>query len=381
MKKLFMFLAVAGLATFGASCSSDDSKNDDPKQKDLVLSADKTSVKEGEAVAFTVKVDGKVEAGAELYIGTEKISSPYTFAKEGKYEVKAKKNDFKESNVVTITVKKDAEPGKELKLTLIPSKTQAIVGDVITFTAKDENGAAVAGFTVKKADGTTVTGGVFSATAAGTYKFVASKAGNIDSDAVSVVVEDKPAVGQNFLKVGNVDYAIDPSQTKLLAHTIQQNGQNYIRLYKETIEGQEISYCVFVMDVRTADFATNGTSTTGAVARFTKIVLQDPESEDVIFPGTDPEGEVNMASWILSEAGEVDFEAGDVTLFDVTLTGFADGGTTKIGAGNAEGSASYDGVFASMYSIDTTNSNSTVVKTKTVKTGNVKLMNLKKLAK
>ena len=211
MKKLFMFLAVAGLATFGASCSSSDDSTPPPPPagKDLVLSADKTSVKEGEAVAFTVKVDGKVEAGAELYIGSEKISSPHTFAKEGKYEVKAKKKDFNDSKVVTITVKKDEVPVDPLKLTLTPSKTEVFVGEVVTFTVKDENGANVTGFTVKQADGTAVANGLFNATAAGTFKFVASKEGYVSSEEVSVVVKTRPALTTNFFKYDGIQYEVD----------------------------------------------------------------------------------------------------------------------------------------------------------------------------
>lgn len=203
MKKLFMFLAVAGLATFGASCSSDDSKsggNDGDNGNgngnggttpQLVLSADKTTVNENDSVTFTVKV-GKDVVDADLYIqGTPevKIDKTHKFTTKGQYKVIAKKKDHKDSSVVTITVKEEGTPSVEKKLVLTPSKTEAFVGDVITFTVKDEDGANVNGYAVKQANGTAVPNGLFSTTVAGTYKFVASKDGYISSEEVSVVFE------------------------------------------------------------------------------------------------------------------------------------------------------------------------------------------------
>ena len=379
MKKLFMFLAVAGLATFGASCSSDDNKNDDPKQKDLVLSG-KTEVKVDEAVTFTVKVGDKAEAGTDLYVGGEKVSNPYTFTKVGEFKVQAKKKGFNDSNVLTVKVSDEDVIGpdpKKLVLSVVGS-SEVNIGDNVVFAVKDAEGQNVTGVTIKT--GTTTVDNPWTPTEAGTFKFVASKEGFENSNEVSVTVKETTVPEGQFLKVGDVNYSIDDTKTKLYAHTITQNGQNFIRLYSQTIEGQEIFYCVFVMDVRTADFAASQDGTTGAVARFTKLVVQDPESEDVLLPGVNPEAEVNMASWILSESGEVDFTAAEVTLFDVDLIGFQDGGTTQITAGNANGSASYDGAFDSMYAIDTTNETAIAKNAKAVKSGN-KLVKLKKLAK
>lgn len=222
MKKLFMFLAVAGLATFGASCSSDDSsskggnggKDDDTPPvtaQQLVLSADKTAIKVGEAVKFTVKA-GKDVVDADVYIqGTTdtKISNSHTFNEVGEFKVIAKKKDFKDSSVVTIKVTDVDGPQPELELTLTPSKTEAFVGELITFTAKDSNGANVTGFTVKQADGTAVPNGLFSATVAGTYKFVASKEGYTSSEEASVVIKELPPVDENnAVKVGELKYAV-----------------------------------------------------------------------------------------------------------------------------------------------------------------------------
>ncbi|WHT37904.1 hypothetical protein QNH98_12290 [Myroides sp. mNGS23_01] len=225
MKKLFMFLAVAGLATFGASCSSDDSKNDDPKQKDLVLSADKTSVKEGQAVAFTVKVDGKVEAGADLYIGTEKISSPYTFAKEGKYEVKAKKNDFKDSNVVTITVTKDGgtEPEKK-KLTLLADLEEAGLGEVVTFSVLEGSTNVTADTKIYVNGSTLIEGSTFTTDVAGTYKFVAKKEGALDSDEVTVTFIEKIVIPEGIARVAYEGENVDGVTLKVGLH-VDEEGQ------------------------------------------------------------------------------------------------------------------------------------------------------------
>jgi len=198
-----MFLAVAGLATFGASCSSSDDNTPPPSKKSLVLSSDKTAVKEGEAVKFTVKVDGKEEAGSDLYIGSEKISNPHTFAKEGEYKVTAKKNDFNDSNVVTIKVSKDGgpQPGdKQLSLEATPAKVY--VGEVVSFVVK-EDGKIIADATITQVGGAAVKNGEWTADKVGTAKFKATKTGSKDSNEVSVVVEEKPVVPNSFIQLGS----------------------------------------------------------------------------------------------------------------------------------------------------------------------------------
>lgn len=213
MKKLFMFLAVAGLATFGASCSSDDNSTPPPptKEKQLVLSADKASIKEGESVTFTVKVDKDV-VQADLYIqGTPevKISNTHKFDTKGEYKVVAKKADHKTSSVVTITVKGEDVPGVEKKLVLTPTKNEVFVGESVTFSVKDEDGAVVSGFTVNNVAGGVVPNGIFQAQAAGTFKFTASKTGYVTSSEVSVVVKTRPALTTNFFQYEGIQYAVD----------------------------------------------------------------------------------------------------------------------------------------------------------------------------
>lgn len=185
MKKLFMFLAVAGLATFGASCSSSDD-NGGGGSTTLTLSADKTSVNEGDSVTFTVKNDGKAETGADLYIGSEKIANPYKFDKKGEYKVVAKKSGATDSAAVTITV---TEKGVELKtLKFTADKTEVSVGDDVKFTVKDEANADVADVKITLA-GTQVSN-PWKATAVGSFEFTAAKDG-YKSEKVTVTVVKK----------------------------------------------------------------------------------------------------------------------------------------------------------------------------------------------
>ena len=192
MKKLFMFLAVAGLATFGASCGSDDSKSEGGDDGKLSLTASKTSVEVDEAVTFTVKLDGKAETGAELYIGSTKIASPYTFKEEGVFEVVAKKKGATDSPAVKITVAKKGEGKKTLVLSA--SKSAVNVGEEVKFTVKDDKGAVVEGAKIKQVGGADLAGDTWTATAAGTVKFVASKDNYDGSNEVSVTVTAPPAL-------------------------------------------------------------------------------------------------------------------------------------------------------------------------------------------
>lgn len=380
-----MFLAVAGLATFGASCSSDDGGKGNgggDDKKTLTLSADKTSVKVDETVTFTVS-----EKDAEIYVEGKKISSKSTkFDKEGSYKVVAKKNGFNDSPVVTIKVTKDGTGGpgdnekETLKLTILP--TEVTLGNAVSFVVY-EGTTDVSSSAKIFVNGSEITGSSYTATAVGTYSVVAKKEGANDSVEKTFTVVEAPEVGDNFLRVGTEMYEIDATQSKMMALTIQEEGQNYIRLYSQTIEEEEIFYCVFVMDVRSEDFAATQTSTTGAVARVFKIVVQDPDAEGVRLPGDDEDYEISSDSWILAENGEVDFAGAEVTLFDVNLIGFQDGGTTEIVASNGDGEIAYNGAFDSMYSIDTTgdqakgiNKNS---KLNNVKKINTDLRSLKKL--
>ena len=99
------------------SCSSDDGgKKDDnggkDKEKTLILQAEgDTRVLENTAVLFKVTGEGNTLADAKLFVNDAEISeNPYTFTTEGTYTVMAKKEGYKNSNIVTIKVFKDEIP-------------------------------------------------------------------------------------------------------------------------------------------------------------------------------------------------------------------------------------------------------------------------------
>ncbi|MBB1138660.1 carboxypeptidase-like regulatory domain-containing protein [Myroides sp. WP-1] len=185
MKKLFMFLAVAGLATFGASCSSSDD-NGGGKDPQLTLKADKTSIKVDETVKFTVEVAGKAETGAELYKDGTKISNPYKFTEEGEFNIVAKKKGSLDSQAVKITVTKGGTENK--KMTFTASSNEVGVGENVTFTIKDAEGNNIDGAKITLA-GTEVSN-PWKATAVGSFEFTAAKEG-FDPAKVTVKVVKK----------------------------------------------------------------------------------------------------------------------------------------------------------------------------------------------
>ncbi|TDS62100.1 hypothetical protein [Myroides indicus] len=212
MKKLFMFLAVAGLATFGVSCSSsDDSGNggNGGDEKTLSLSADRKEIKEGESVTFTVKVGDKVESGAEFYIGSDKISNPHKFDAAGEYKVVAKKEGFKDSNAVTVKVTKEGvDPEPEAKLVLeLDNEGTITEGDEVSFTVMNEKNLPVTDAVIYVND-KAITGTSFKTEAPGTYTAIAKK-GDVESNKVSFeVIEFIPPSGDGTLTYDGVDYTV-----------------------------------------------------------------------------------------------------------------------------------------------------------------------------
>lgn len=117
MKKLFMFLAVAGLTTFGTSCSSDDGGGgngggDPVTGLKLSLTTDASEVYAGEVFELSIQTaDGANVDGAELYISGAPNANPILSVDgvfsiqgpEGSYEFSAV-YDGEESNVVNVNV-------------------------------------------------------------------------------------------------------------------------------------------------------------------------------------------------------------------------------------------------------------------------------------
>lgn len=299
MKKLFMFLAVAGLATFGASCSSDDGGT--PPPKDLTLSADKTSVKVNETVTFTAS-----EKDAEIYVGDKKISNSTKFDKEGSYNVVAKKKGFKDSNVVKITVTKDGVPAKTLKLT---APAEVSVGDDVAFVVKDQDGAAVTGVQFKIAGN--VVANPWKPTAVGTYEVTASKEGYTDGKATVKVIA----------KVTGLTLALITNPADIF---------------------QGVAFQMSIKDA-------NGANVTGAQLLVFGEAIEGLLSEDGVFALSGPAGE---AKFTASLGGVVSNEL--TVVIQPTVTPEPEGtGTFVFGGNTYDLEASYVGFMGLTYADET----------------------------
>lgn len=278
MKKLFMFLAVAGLATFGASCSSDDNSDDPVKvESQLALKADKTDIKEGESVKFTVTLDGKGETAAELSIDGVKIDSPHTFKKEGQYNVVAKKKGAKDSAAVKITVAKgDGETPVETKtLVLEADLLEVNVGDKVTFKVTDGKDA-VKDVVITEVGGKAVAKGVWTAEKPGTFKFVATKDGFEKSNEFSIeVIENTvPEVTPNSVVVGTKKFDLG---TAILGVNMYPEGGKFIhRPY--ILDGKVyflFTYQMFAGSADDEDAYENAWEVGGAVVGLQVAIPQD----------------------------------------------------------------------------------------------------------
>lgn len=332
MKKLFMFLAVAGLATFGTSCGSDDNKGgDDPAQKALALSSDVTSVEEGQSVNFSVKVEGKVEAGAELYIGDAKIANPAKFDTAGKFTVVAKKKGFVDSNAVVITVTEagtvNPEPEETLVLKPVVSPGQVAVGATLSFFFTDASGTSVTGAKLMK-NGVEINGSeyvVAEADAETTLKFTAKK-GDLVSNEVVYTVKPIPAtLTTNFFKFDGVQYEVD--QAAFLYTGNQPFGDGVIDTYTLVLlkaEGQEIENRIMgTVAFKRVDPAVKVLPTNGpiVVAAYGAFVFEgDGQELDVPAPTNETSFELSGMTLVDEEAGIKVAENGKI-VFNFVLSG------------------------------------------------------------
>lgn len=332
MKKLFMFLAVAGMATFGVSCSSDDGGSD-PDPKELKLSADKTTIEEGDSVTFTVS-----ESGADLYIEGTKVSGlTHTFDTKGDYKVQAKKEGFADSNVVTVKVTEEGEPGEQtLTLSAVPNAVG--VGDTVTFIVRDGSNNTVNDATITLVGGSAITGTTWTAEEEGTFTFKASKDGYKDSSEVTVTVEEStPDPTGNVIKVGNTVY--DVNYARLMANASQDatDGNWYVHPYAD--DNGDI-YCVFYMDVAELNSAQDAYLARSLVA---VAVYQDTTATSLTFPGEGDSGFIS--AWAVDFATEtvVDFELDDITNFSFPTPGA--NGVVAYDAENNDGHVNYEGNY------------------------------------
>lgn len=176
MKKsfsLFALTALFSLIMMATSCSKSSDSEPPFVEKALVLTSNKTDIKEGEAVEFTVKENNELVAGATLFIDNVAISNPFIFQQAGTYTVIAKKEGYKNSNSITIKVNNGQATQK--KLVLSAERTIFYEGETIKFTVKDNNNQQISDAVIKL-DGKEV-GSSWLAQKAGNYTFIATKEG------------------------------------------------------------------------------------------------------------------------------------------------------------------------------------------------------------
>ncbi|MDR2223446.1 MAG: hypothetical protein LBE34_12030 [Flavobacteriaceae bacterium] len=127
MKKLFMFLAVAGLATFGASCSKSDDSPAPAPAKELKLTANpQGEVFVGDVVNFSVSSGTEIIKDASIMEGGKNAvkDGKWTATAEGSFKFKATKTGYNPSNEVTVVVKKKVNPTFDYYISLAGVQNQ-----------------------------------------------------------------------------------------------------------------------------------------------------------------------------------------------------------------------------------------------------------------
>ncbi|SFI95320.1 hypothetical protein [Myroides guanonis] len=333
MKKLFMFLAVAGLATFGASCSSDDGGGTPPKTSQLLAKASPSTVEVNKAVTFSATSDGKAVDGVKFYDGSTELKNPHTFTAKGEYKIVAKKQGFTDSPAITVTVKDVVVPGEQtLMLTVLPS--EVTLGSAVTFVVK-EGSADVSTSAEIFVNNQKITGTSYTATAVGTYKVIAKKAGAIDSaEKTFTVVEGGVEPEGSFIEIGGEYY--DVASARLSANAAS-DGKGGWTVYVYTNEDGE-KYSVFAMDLAKINAA--GTE---YVARslVTVVVFQDPAKPGILLPG---QGAFQFVGGMATDfTTTVQFAFDDIKNFTFTTPGA--NGVVELAASNAEGSIKHNGAY------------------------------------
>ncbi|MBW3517746.1 hypothetical protein [Flavobacterium sp. NKUCC04_CG] len=306
-----MFLAVAGLATFGTACSSDDSTpNPDPQPEpgQLVVSASKLTPEVGETVTFTVKEGtADVTSTSDIYVNGNKISDKkLTSATAGEFKIVAKKANSKDSAAITVKFVEKGTELKQLVLTATPSTIELNAETVFKVTLDN---ADVTSTATIKVGGVAVTGGKYKGTVAGTFKAVASMTGAKDSAEVTITV--KPAVvpepTENFLKVdGNV---IDLKGTALYQY-FKVGGVNH-----NTITFQNAVYARF-------DYVTLSRELTGTVAAvdFENYIALTVYVKQTVAVGAEVTNQNVVRPW-QAAANDVLFGGADGAIGAVAFTG------------------------------------------------------------
>jgi len=220
MKKAFMLFVVLVSLIVETSCSNSSNPETPIVEKSLTLTSNKTEVEIGEEVDFIIKVDHEVVNDATLFVNNEKISNPFHFKEAGTYTVIAKKDKFKDSNILVIKVK-GSKPNEKM-LILSANRATFYEGETVKFTVKDNNNQEVFDAVIKL-NGTPV-GSSWVAKSPGSYNFIASKEGYTDSQEIKIVVQDDEMSSSNYFIYKEKRYDLDKASFQYIGEKLGDGG-------------------------------------------------------------------------------------------------------------------------------------------------------------
>jgi hypothetical protein len=206
MKKIFLFLAVAGSA-FMTSCSDDDSTST-PVASSIALTSDVQTLDLGNGsfnMTVTNDLGENVTATSTFYVDDAAIASNvFTPTEAGTYVLHAT-NGTLVSNDVTVTV---TTPATAITLTT-DATTMALGSGSFTMTVMNDLGADVTASSTYYVDNVAISSNVFTPTAEGTYVLHATKGGLVSNEVTVTVTPAMPALNSIFY--AGVNYAVDNS--------------------------------------------------------------------------------------------------------------------------------------------------------------------------
>lgn len=208
MKKLLFFLLI-GSSLVSVSCSSDE---DSPKASAIVLTSSAASVDLGKSVTLTAIDDLKQDITSTAVFTANGItleSKVFTPKTAGSYKITAKKDGIV-SNEIVVTVNTVAT-----SIVLSATATTVDLGSSVTLKVLNDLSQDVTSTSTFTANGTSITGAAFTATAAGTYRIVA-KNGTLTSNEITVTVKEVVAV-ENSIFTGGKNYAVSNSAIEFIA--------------------------------------------------------------------------------------------------------------------------------------------------------------------
>lgn len=187
MKKLLFFL-ITGLSFL--SCSSDDNQVEETKNQELFLIVENTSIFVYDSLSFIIQDANADKVDAELYVNGVKASNPFVFDKEGQFEVIAKKKGALDSNTVKVNV------GTKQLVLEVDRESLFLQGKTL-FTAKWQGEDVSSKVTIYNVDtNEIIRNSVFTGESVGEFKFIAKGKGFIDSNMITINVEERQTDGK-----------------------------------------------------------------------------------------------------------------------------------------------------------------------------------------